>query len=116
MHTLFVQITLHQLEIGVNPLEAMLDTLQEETIDIQPVSAKRSLRELLAHTCVLLKADFLLMEEATEAEISLFYEQNNPVTIEEMKRMLSGNMEDMSRFFHAFSEVELLEKRLRIGE
>jgi uncharacterized damage-inducible protein DinB len=111
MKNIFVQATLHQLKIAVTSLDAILDELQEGDIDIQPVSTKRSLREVLAHACVLLKADCFIMNEATEAEMTLFYERNNPTTLEEMKVMLQENIEYVSLLFSSYSEAELLESK-----
>ncbi|GGE55807.1 DinB family protein [Priestia taiwanensis] len=104
MEHIFVQATLHQLEVAVKSMYKILDTLQEEEIDIQPIDTRRSLREVLAHTCV---ADFCLMNEATEEEMTMFYEQNNPRTLVEMKSMLQENMNYVVFLFQSYTEKEL---------
>lgn len=105
---IYIQSILHQLEVANSTIFHMIDQIDEDLLDIKPNENKRTIRELLAHTAVIYRADLLIMEGASQAEMLEFYQQNNPYTKEEIKEALNHNYQSFFKYLKSISDDELL--------
>jgi uncharacterized damage-inducible protein DinB len=67
-----------EMDLAVNSIIKLIDTLSEEDLRIKPTEGKWSIGELLAHMSVLCKADFLIGAGASEEDLDRFYEEAEP--------------------------------------
>jgi uncharacterized damage-inducible protein DinB len=67
-----------EMELAVNSIIKLIDTLSEEDLKIKPTEGKWSIGELLSHISVLCKADFLIGAGASEEDLDRFYEEAEP--------------------------------------
>ena len=104
-----VQATLNQIKIAVDSLVLMTDKVKEINLDIKPIEGKRSIVELLAHISLICKADFLILNEATQVEMNEFYRGNCPYTLEDIREALLNNFQFLSEEAARYSNQELLE-------
>ncbi|WP_062239576.1 DinB family protein [Fictibacillus sp. FJAT-27399] len=78
----------HQLEAANHYILKILEIMEESDLELSLGAEKRTLRELLAHLAVIYKADFMILNGATQQEMEEFYEKHHPQTIAEIKEML----------------------------
>jgi uncharacterized damage-inducible protein DinB len=67
-----------EMDLAVNSIIKLIDTLSEEDLKIKPTEGKWSIGELLSHISVLCKADFLIGAGASEEDLDRFYEEAEP--------------------------------------
>ncbi|MFC7686349.1 DinB family protein [Ureibacillus sp. GCM10028918] len=72
-----------QMDLAVDSIIKLIDTLSEENLRSKPTEEKWSIGELLSHMAVLCKADILIGAGASEEELDLFYTDAEP----EMNKM-----------------------------
>ncbi|RZT15530.1 DinB family protein [Fictibacillus sp. BK138] len=85
---MLTESALHQLKIAVRSVMELCEQLPEEKIDLSPIQGMRSLRELLSHLSILMKADLLILRGASSEEMGVFYGSSEPETIAEMRAAL----------------------------
>jgi uncharacterized damage-inducible protein DinB len=109
-NNLYSKSAFHQIEIVVNSILEMINTLKQEDLLIRPTQGKHSIGELLNHIALIPKADFLISEEADVIELTGFYQENVYYSIEELKLSLIQNYQSLKVSYESFSEQELLEE------
>jgi uncharacterized damage-inducible protein DinB len=67
-----------EMDLAVNSIIKLIDTLSEEDLRIKPTEGKWSIGELISHMSVLCKADFLIGAGASEEDLDRFYEEAQP--------------------------------------
>ncbi|MBM7703716.1 DinB family protein [Metabacillus iocasae] len=108
---MYVHGVLHQLSVAISTVLTMMEELNEEELDVRPIQGKRSLRELLSHLSLLIKADYLISTEATEAEMNDFYTTYSPTTLKEMRTTLKEGYKEVAMIYHRMTDDMLQEKK-----
>jgi len=98
-----------QMELAVNSIIKLIDTISEEELNIRPTAGKWSIGELLSHISVLCKADFLIGAGASEEELDHFYVDSEPeATKLAIKEALINNFNYLKEGVTSLREEELL--------
>ncbi|WP_110113366.1 DinB family protein [Bacillus sp. CGMCC 1.16541] len=108
---MYVQGVLHQLSVAISTVLTMMEELSEEELDQGPIQGKRSMRELLSHLSLVIKADYLISTEATEEEMGYFYATHSPTTLSEMKTTLKEGYKEVALTYHRMTDEMLQEKK-----
>ncbi|MGE8203107.1 DinB family protein [Heyndrickxia sp. NPDC080065] len=90
---IFIESVLNQLHIANKSIIQMLDTIDITILDDKIGENKRTIRELLAHMAVIYKADYLIMNQASEEEMERFYSKHTLNTIDEIKDAFISNFQ-----------------------
>lgn len=106
-----VDTVFHQLDIAIRSIHHMMDQLPEEDLAKQPIPDKRSIQEMLSHLALICKADWLIMNEATQVQMDEFYRLHTPNTLEEMKQALTAHHAALIQAFSGFTLEQLLETK-----
>ncbi|MCR8644386.1 DinB family protein [Paenibacillus sp. N1-5-1-14] len=99
----------NQIRVGVDSIQVIMEQLSEVDLDYRFTPDKRSVRELLSHISILCRADFLIMNEATQEQMSAFYKDHSVYDLQGMETQLQLNFEFVKEAFAAYSEEELSE-------
>lgn len=100
---------LNQMDMAVDSVFNLMNTLSEEDLSIRPTAEKMSIGELLAHMSILCKADFLIGKGVSEEEIDLFYEQAEPAqNLKAIADSLRNHYQFLKEGVAELEEVELL--------
>lgn len=105
----YVSSVFHQIKIAVDSVIEIINQLPETDLNSKPIDDKRSYIELLSHISLICKADLLILNEASLIEMQEYYERNTLRTIEEIKKKLILNYNELVEEFSCFSEEELFE-------
>jgi uncharacterized damage-inducible protein DinB len=106
---LYCQSVFEQMDMAIESVLGIIDTLREEDLAVRPTADKMSIGELLAHLAVLCEADYLIGAGVSEEEIDLFYEQNEPAPNREaIARSLSMHYATLKQGIAGLSDEELL--------
>lgn len=98
-----------ELDLAVDSIVELIDTLSEEDLAIRPTEGKWSIGELLAHMSVLCKADFLIGAGASEEELDLFYAEAEPAANRKaIQEALMKNYADLKDGIGKLRDEELL--------
>lgn len=103
----FCRYALHQIEVAILSVVAIIDKLEEEDLHIRSMEGKRSVGELLTHMAVICRADFRISEGATEEEMSAFYSGIALDNLKDIQAELLTGYSYLFQEFHAMSEEEL---------
>ncbi|MFD1205526.1 MULTISPECIES: DinB family protein [Sporosarcina] len=106
---IYVKTTLHQISIAVQSIIAIMDSLEQNDLSIQPTENKLSIGELLTHLSVICKADLLISDEASEEQMSNFYSSSSLQSIEDMKNALLTNFALLENRYLHYTEEELMQ-------
>jgi uncharacterized damage-inducible protein DinB len=66
------------MDMAVDSVVRLIDTLNEKDLNIKPTAEKWSIGELLMHMSVICKADFLIGLGASEEDLDRYYEETEP--------------------------------------
>ncbi|NMO96343.1 DinB family protein [Paenibacillus lemnae] len=102
---------LHQIEVAVMSLIAVMDKLEESDLEIRPTQGKYSAGELLRHIAVICRADVLISMEASEKEMSRYYESVEMNNLKEIQAELLGNYSSLVQLYHDMTEEDLHAKK-----
>ncbi|WP_112180253.1 MULTISPECIES: DinB family protein [Paraliobacillus] len=98
---------LHQIEVAVKTVIKIVDTLEEEDLQKKPTANKHSIGQLLEHIAVICKADWLISNQATQAEMESFYSTISYQTLDAIKEGLLTNFDSLKKNYMALSKEEL---------
>lgn len=98
-----------ELDLAVDSIVELINTLSEEDLAIRPTEGKWSIGELLTHMSVLCKADFLIGAGASEEELDLFYAEAEPAANRKaIQEALMKNYADLKDGIGKLRDEELL--------
>ncbi|MDN4494470.1 DinB family protein [Ureibacillus aquaedulcis] len=98
-----------QMDLAVESIIKLIDTLKEEDLAIKPTQEKWSIGELLSHMSVLCKADFLIGAGASEEELERFYVEAEPEANKNaITEALVQNYQYLKEGIASLTEEELL--------
>ncbi|WMT39666.1 DinB family protein [Paenibacillus sp. D2_2] len=99
----------HQMKVAIDSVNEIIQQLSEADLDYKPIDNKRTIRELLCHIALICKADYLILNEATQEEMKDYYDKNTKQTINEIKEALIDNYTELVEQFLKYSIDELSE-------
>lgn len=98
-----------ELDLAVESIVELINTLNEGDLAIRPTERKWSIGELLAPMSVLCKADFLIGAGASEEELDLFYAEAEPAANRKaIQEALLKNYADLKDGIGKLRDEELL--------
>ncbi|WP_121661655.1 DinB family protein [Metabacillus litoralis] len=106
---LYTKSALKQIKLALDSVSTMINQLKEEDLHIKALATKRSIGELLEHISVLCEADLLILNGATEGEMSSFYNAHSYKTLEGLQQALEKHYKILEKAFLNYTENELLE-------
>ncbi|MFD1884724.1 DinB family protein [Paenibacillus wenxiniae] len=107
----YCQSVFDQMDMAIESVLGIIDTLREQDLAVRPTADKMSVGELLAHLAVLCEADYLIGAGASEEEMDVFYEQNEPaMNREAIQRALTIHYAALKQGIARLSDDELLTK------
>lgn len=106
----YVKSVLNQLEILIESISSIIHQLEEEDLQVQPISTKRSIGELLKHISVICKADYLILNNAPREEMDKFYNSIMLYTLLVIEQQLFENFRFLKNNISKYKEEELLEQ------
>ncbi len=107
----YLSSVFHQIKVAIDSVIGILNQLSEADLQSKPIPDKRSYLELLAHISLICKADLLILNGASITEMNAYYEKNTPETIEEIKKNLIVNYNELVKEFSCYSEEDLFEHK-----
>lgn len=108
---IYCQGIFKQMDIAVDSVIKLINTLSDEDLSIRPTAEKMSIGELLAHLSVLCKADFLIGKGVSEEEIDLFYEEAEPApNLDAIAQALLQHYNFLKEGIAQLDESELLQQ------
>lgn len=99
----------HQMKVAIDSVIEIMEQLSDSDLDYKPLENKRTIRDLLCHIALICKADYLILNEATQEEMDDFYDRNTKQTIQEFKTALIENYNELVEQFAKYSTDELNE-------
>jgi uncharacterized damage-inducible protein DinB len=100
---------INQMDMAIDSVVKLINTLNEEDLNIKPTEEKWSIGELLVHMSVICKADFLIGLGASEEELDRYYEEAEPIA---NLKSITATLIDNYAFFRegiaALEDAELL--------
>ncbi|MGV2883523.1 DinB family protein [Paenibacillus taichungensis] len=106
---LLIQSAFKHIDVAVTSLINLCDQLSEQDLALTPIEGKRPVGELLSHLSVICRADVHISEGASEEEMALFYEENQPNSLSEIKEALIANQMYLYHRYRQFNTEELLQ-------
>ncbi|MEK4115190.1 DinB family protein [Paenibacillus sp. FSL W8-0919] len=103
----FCTYALHQIEVAVLSVVAIIDKLTEEDLFVRPTADKHSVGELLKHIAVICRADFLISGGATQEEMSAYYAGVSLNNLKDIQAELLTSYSYLAQAFHEMSDEEL---------
>ncbi|KRG12878.1 DinB family protein [Lederbergia galactosidilytica] len=101
------QAALHQIEVAVETIDQIIDTLLEEDLLKQPTPYKHSIGELLEHLALICVADRLIANEASKEEMESFYSNISYKTLALIKDGLRTNFKTLKTEYLNLTDEEL---------
>lgn len=101
---------LHQIEIAVETIIQIIETLTEDDVQKRPTADKHSIGELLEHLAVICEADRRIAKEAKQTEMEEFYTGVSYKTLASIKAGLLTNFKALKNEYLTLSEEELKEE------
>lgn len=105
----YILSVFHQIKVAIDSVIEIINQFPEAELESKPINNKRSYLELLSHISLLCKADLLILNEASQKEMEIYYERNKPETIEELKEHLLKNFNELVKEFSSYSDEKLFE-------
>lgn len=96
----------HQLEVANRTILAMMEEMESGDLEITLGKNKRTVRDLLVHLSVIYKADYLIMNEATQEEMEQFYAEHTPKTPHEIRESLHLHFKYLRDKVSVYTEEE----------
>ncbi|PLS17985.1 damage-inducible protein DinB [Bacillus sp. M6-12] len=90
---IYLKSVFNQLEVANRTIISMIDLLRDDVLDIEICGNKRTFRQLLSHMAVIYKADWLIMNGASQEEMDKFYAANQPMDKDKLKEALLINFD-----------------------
>lgn len=104
---MYCQSVLHQIKFALTTTLRMIDTLDKADLQIRPTTNKQSIGEILEHISIICKADLLISNGATEAEMQDFYSTVSFKTKTEIEEALLKNYHALEEHYLNLTETEL---------
>lgn len=101
---------LHQIEVAVISIVAIIDRLDEADLLVKPTEGKHSVGELLKHIAVICRADFHISGGATQEEMSAYYAGVSLNNLKDIQAEILSNYSYLERAFREMTEEELHQK------
>ncbi|KOP65293.1 damage-inducible protein DinB [Bacillus sp. FJAT-18019] len=101
---------LHQIEVAVISIVAIIDRLDEADLLVKPTEGKHSVGDLLKHIAVICRADFHISGEATQEEMSAYYAGVSLNNLKDIQAEILSNYSYLERAFREMTEEELHQK------
>ncbi|MBT2761218.1 DinB family protein [Paenibacillus sp. ISL-20] len=98
---------LHQIEVAVVSIVAIIDKLDEADLLVKPTEGKYSVGELLKHIAVICRADFHISGGATQEEMSTYYAGVSLNNLKDLQAELLSNYSYLEQAFREMTEKEL---------
>lgn len=98
---------LHQIKLAVSTISQIINSLEEADLQKRPTAHKHSIGELLAHIAIICKADLLISNGATEAEMQDFYSAVSFKTKKEIGEALLKNYLALEEHYLNLTETAL---------
>lgn len=105
---IYLQAIFHQLEVANESIINLIGAVPEDVLDEKIFDDKRKIRELLSHIAVIYRADFMIMNQATMEEMVLFYEENAPTNLSDIKNQISSNFQFLKERMSSYSTEEIV--------
>ncbi|MDQ0170474.1 putative damage-inducible protein DinB [Paenibacillus tundrae] len=104
-----IQSAFKHIDVAVTSLIDICDQLSEQDLKLTPIEGKRPVGELLSHLSVICRADVYISEGASEEDMAVFYEENKPHTLCQIKQALVDNQMYLYQRYRQFNTEELLQ-------
>ncbi|MEE6452028.1 DinB family protein [Gottfriedia acidiceleris] len=88
----------------------MIDLINEEDLNFQPIEDKKSIGELVQHLCELIGADMEIMSGASQEMMVHYYTLVECKSLVEMKSLLQKNFHELKEFYLNMNENDLVAK------
>ena len=98
---------LHQIEVAVISVVAIIDRLDESDLLVQPTEDKHSVGESLKHIAVICRADFYISGGATQEEMDAYYEAVSLNNLKDIQAELLSDYSHLEQAFRDMTEEEL---------
>ncbi|GAB6928414.1 hypothetical protein JCM10914A_23970 [Paenibacillus sp. JCM 10914] len=98
---------LHQIEVAVVSMVAIIDRLDEGDLLMKPTEGKHSVGELLQHIAVVCRADFLISGGANQTEMSAYYAGLSFNNLKDIQTELLSSYSYLEQAFREMTEEEL---------
>ncbi|MBX4151253.1 DinB family protein [Paenibacillus sp. FSL W7-1279] len=102
---------LHQIEVAVISVVAIIDRLDESDLLVQPTEDKHSVGELLKHIAVICRADFYISGGATQEEMDAYYEGVSLNNLKDIQAELLSSYSHLEQAFRDMTEEELHQEK-----
>jgi uncharacterized damage-inducible protein DinB len=97
----------NQLHIAIQSLVEITGQVEEGDLVYKPAKIKRSIGELLSHLSIICKADFLIIEGATQEEMNHYYAENTPKALKEINTIFFMNYTFLEETYLKYTNEEL---------
>ncbi|TDL82945.1 DinB family protein [Peribacillus frigoritolerans] len=103
----YVENALHQIEVAIETIIKIMDTLEDSDLMKRPTADKHSIGELLEHIAMICQADLLISEGASGEEMTAFYSASALKNLQDLKGGLIKNYGILAERFSQFKESDL---------
>ncbi|WP_110928626.1 DinB family protein [Bacillus massiliglaciei] len=104
---IYCKSALNQIKIAINSTAEIIDQLNEEDMEKRPSPDKHSIGELLEHIAMICKADLLIANGATQAEMNQFYSSVSYDHLHAIRDSLFENYQLLKETYMQCTETEL---------
>ncbi|MGV2644718.1 DinB family protein, partial [Clostridium perfringens] len=102
----FCTYALHQIEVAIVSIVAIIDKLDEADLLVKPTEGKYSVGELLKHIAVICRADFHISGGATQEEMSTYYASVSINNLKELQAELLSSYSYLEQALREMTEEE----------
>ncbi|RLQ95402.1 DinB family protein [Falsibacillus albus] len=106
----FIQNTLHQIDVTVKSIDQLFHMIDPQDWPSVPFQNKFTLGELASHISLILKADLMIANGASQKEMNHFYDNANTRTVRECQVQLTDGQQRLIQFYTGQAEEELFKK------